>query len=887
MFTTFRTNSASANGRIEHPALLRYAVTLAITLTAFAAKAVLNSAFGFENQFLLYVLAVIVSVWYGGFRCGLTATALSLVLVHFDTYLVAILQRQIPGLALPISPQLSSPISQAIRSAVFALIGITISTIIQSLQKVKAVAIQNERRYRDLAETMPQIVWMADVEGSFTYTNQQWQEFFGDPEKLQNTSGLDQFVHPDDAATFKKLWQEAVSRQHAFTQEHQLRNIHTDLYRWHLTRIVPIYGANHEVQKWIGTSTDIHEQKRAETSQRFLLKASKILSSSLDYQATLTSVARLAVPYLADWCTIDILEESDLFEQIAVVHRDTDKTQLVAELQDSGFSLSTIDNLGDPASAIGASHLNPHIREDWLRTRVKKSKHLKLLREVGICSYMIVPLVAQNKIIGTISLVSSEPTRQFDEADLSVAEELAQRAALAVDNARLYRMVQEELHERKLAEEQMTHQAYHDILTGLPNRSLMNDRLDMAIKEAKRNETILALIFVDIDHFKNINDTLGHQVGDRFLQEISQRLQTCVREEDTVARFGGDEFLILLHDIKHSNDAERVAKKILDALENPFIHEDQEIAIQASMGIALYPQDGLDINTLLRNADSALYRSKKNGRNMYQLYNQSLGNTSVVRFNIENRLIKGFNQKEFAIEFQPVFTPDRKIQSAEALLRWYHPQLGSISPIDFIPIAEETGFIITLEEWVLQQVCDLMVGWRMAGLPILPIAVNISLRHLSHPDFLESIKRIVESNKINPENIKLEITESAVMQQMEDNIVKLQELKDYGFTIALDDFGTGYSSLNHLKRFPIDYLKIDRSFIRHCTEDPLDAAIVEAIIAMAHTLSLKVIAEGIERDDQLLYLSSIDCDLIQGFLLSLPLAKDRFIEVSRTNPVLH
>ncbi|MBI1823803.1 MAG: EAL domain-containing protein [Nitrospirae bacterium] len=431
--------------------------------------------------------------------------------------------------------------------------------------------------------------------------------------------------------------------------------------------------------------------------------------------------------------------------------------------------------------------------------------------------------------------------------------------------------------ERKLAEIRLSHLANYDVLTNLPNRLLFMDRLNQALSQAKRSQKLVGVLFLDIDRFKTINDTLGHPVGDKLLQAIS-KLLVAGRETDTVTRLGGDEFTIVLTNIGHARDAALVAEKLLTVLSvNPFQIAGHEIFITASIGLTLYPYDGEDIETLLKNADIAMYRAKERGRNTYQFYTRDMNNTALERLELETGLRRAIEKEELELHYQPIVeTSSGKIVAAEALVRWNHPTLGRIPPDKFIGLAEETGLILPIGEWVLQTACRQNQEWQQSGLSPIRMSVNISVRQFQDPRFVETVKEIIRKSKLNPVFLELEITESSLMHNLEKTRETLHLLNQNGIRFSIDDFGTGYSSLSYLKRFSIDTLKIDRSFIKDIIQDPDDRAITTAVIAMAHSLKLQVVAEGVETREQLECLRSLQCDFLQGYLFCKPVPSSEF-----------
>lgn len=429
-----------------------------------------------------------------------------------------------------------------------------------------------------------------------------------------------------------------------------------------------------------------------------------------------------------------------------------------------------------------------------------------------------------------------------------------------------------DIHQFKQIEQRLEFLAHHDVLTALPNRGLLQERVREALVRAHRHGALVAMLYIDLDRFKNVNDSLGHTIGDQLLKAVGERLTACVRECDTVARIGGDEFAIVLEEIMEVRNAARVAQKLINVLARPYAVADLELFSSASIGISCYPADGADAETLLKHADAALYRAKERGRNSYEFFSSEMTVRAVETLVMVNDLRQAAERDEFVLHYQPVIhLESKRVTRVEALIRWQHPRLGMILPNDFVRLAEETGLIGAITEWVLKEACKQAKRWQDAGVPACKIAVNLSARQLRGRDIAERIAAILAETGLEARWLELELTESVMMHDPKASQILLQELHDMGIGIAIDDFGVGYSSLSYLKRFPIDNLKIDKSFIDDIPTAPDDCAITQTIIAMAKSLKLVVIAEGVENEAQHAFLKASGCAEAQGYLFSKPL----------------
>jgi diguanylate cyclase (GGDEF)-like protein/PAS domain S-box-containing protein len=443
--------------------------------------------------------------------------------------------------------------------------------------------------------------------------------------------------------------------------------------------------------------------------------------------------------------------------------------------------------------------------------------------------------------------------------------------------------------ERKVAEERVQSLAYFDALTGLPNRTLLRDRLSLALTGARRNKNKVALFFLDLDRFKNINDSLGHSAGDLLLKGIAERLKAWGREHDTIARLGGDEFVVVASDVKDIADAAVAAQRLMDGLTAEMVIQGHSLSVSCSLGISIYPEHGTDSETLIKHADAAMYTAKDNGRNNFQFFTSDMNAQAVERLNLENTLRTALDRKELFLMYQPQMDiASRKITGLEALLRWQHPKMGLVPPDEFIRTAENSGLIVPIGEWVLRTACSQARKWQDEGLTAVSVAVNVSAVQFRREGFSELIRQVLFETGLAPQYLELEVTESLLLSSADVTLSVLQELKNMGLSLAIDDFGTGYSSLSYLKRFPVSKLKIDRSFVRDVALNPDDAAITTAIISMAKSLNLKLIAEGVENEAQMSFLRAHQCDQIQGYYFSKPLAVDKVADKLRGDyPELH
>lgn len=491
----------------------------------------------------------------------------------------------------------------------------------------------------------------------------------------------------------------------------------------------------------------------------------------------------------------------------------------------------------------------------------------KIAQEHGLRSCWSVPIRSggEGQVLGTFNVYCAD-TRPPTPQELAYVERAAQTAGIAI--------------QKKHAEDRLGYLAHRDALTGLPNRILLQDRLHHAIVHAGRRQLHLGVLYVDLDRFKHVNDTLGHAAGDQLLLTVARRLEESVRNVDTVARQGGDEFVVILEDMAKEEDVSDIAQKILTAMAQPLVIGQSEIFVTASIGVSLYPRDGKEPVTLLKNADVAMYRAKEKGRNNFEFFTQEMNYSSAEHFAMSNRLRHALERQEFRLYYQPrVDVRAGRITGAEALLRWEHPELGLVLPSKFIPLLEDTGLIVPVGEWVLRTACAQNRAWRRAGYSLERVAVNISGLQFRHGRLESTIARVLAETGLDPRGLEIELTESLIMQDVQATTAAIARLKKMGVSVSVDDFGTGYSSLSYLKRFPIDTIKIDRLFIKELTTSAEDAAIAKALIDMAHSLKIRTVAEGVETEGQLGYLRRRRCDEVQGNYFSAPVPAEQFAKL--------
>ncbi|MBA1433504.1 MAG: EAL domain-containing protein, partial [Epsilonproteobacteria bacterium] len=649
------------------------------------------------------------------------------------------------------------------------------------------------------------------------FISESWKELLGySSEELPNKVNVwREQLHPDDKkALFISLREHFRKKSVIFESTHRLR-CKDGSYIWVFGRALLLYDNNEHPYRIIGTHTDITKRKRAEAD---VIEKKRLLEES----------QRLA--HIGSW-KLDFASNS--LEWSAEIYR-----------------IFEVDSDIPASYELFMDRVHPDDREA-VDTAYRES--LKNCEPYEITHR----LLFDDK---RIKYVKEKCETTFDRegnalVSIGTAQDITQQKLLE-------NMLQEQ-------KEILSHLAHHDTLTELPNRILLHDRLHQTIQKAKRANRKFAVLFIDLDHFKEINDSLGHDVGDEVLQEIAQRFESLIRKEDTLARLGGDEFTIIMQNLKEEQDASILAQKLLSSLQEPIIKKENLLYLSCSIGISLYPADGTSVQNLLKYADAAMYRAKEEGRSNFQFYSSEMTTLAFERIVMEASMRKGLQNKEFMVYYQPQVNAKRnEVVGMEALVRWKHPEMGMVFPSKFIPLAESTGLIIQLDRYVMKTAMQQMSKWYEDGLNPGILAMNLSIRQFKQKDFLEFLQRTLQETGCKAEWVELEVTESEIMQDTQEAIIILTQLHDLGVMIAIDDFGTGYSSLSYLKKLPIDKLKIDQSFVHNLPADEEDGAIIEAVIALANALKLSIIAEGVEQKEQKDFILQSGCENIQGFYYS-------------------
>ncbi|HEY5154425.1 MAG TPA: EAL domain-containing protein, partial [Acidimicrobiales bacterium] len=667
----------------------------------------------------------------------------------------------------------------------------------------------NEQLFRTVAQSSPIGIYQQDANNECIYVNQQWSEITGLGFEEAKGSGWRQMMHPEDAAALGLPPEGRTPRGLHRNLEFRVVRPDGDV-RWVAVRAAALGGPDGVMVGTVGTLEDITDRRESDRERQRLID---IFDATEDYVGICDTNG-------------DMLYMNGAIKRL--VHLEADAPLTGRHLSEL-FPPSVTERI--------RSEIRPIVERAG-----RWNGELAMARPEG----GIIPVSAQFLLHQAVE--EGEPYFSAVLHDIST---------------------------HKAFEQRLAHQATHDPLTGLPNRTLLLDRLEGALARSQRHNRRVAVLFLDLDHFKVVNDSLGHSLGDRLLVVIAERLTVALRPGDTVARFGGDEFVILCEDLVDDAEAIIIAERIDEALSGPFTIDETEVFVGVSIGIAL-PDGGdtdAEAETLIRDADAAMYRAKDRGRARWELFDNAMRASAVDRLDIENALRRALERHELRIFYQPIIDlRDGSIDGVEALLRWEHPERGLLPPVDFITVAEETGLIVPIGSWVLDQACRQVQRWQSASTSDrqLRLSVNLSGRQLGHPRLVEDVAAVLADTSINPAHVELEITESVLMDDVDMSAETLSRLHTLGVKLAVDDFGTGYSSLSYLRRFPVDLLKVDRSFVDGLGEDPSDSAIVTAIITLAHALGLSAVAEGVESPLQLAELRRLGCDRAQGYFMARP-----------------
>jgi len=743
------------------------------------------------------------------------------------------------------------------RGAIIGVIGT--AQDISDLQRSAQALQESEERYRRLVESSPEPIGV-HRDGKIVYANAAAARLLGAAQAadLIGTPVLD-LVHPEDR-------ERVVERIRAMQQEGTPADLAEE-------RLVRLDGQSVDVEvlaipiSYEGKSAaltvirDITDRKRAELLQAGQRRALEMVARGTPLEEVLDSLVRM-------------IEEQSPGLSCSICMLSSDGSRLIpaaAPNVPTDFALALAEGVpvGPRSGSCGtAAHLRAAVVSGDIATDPLWVDYRELALRSHIEACWSLPILSgAGDVLGTFAMYYSTP-RIPSAAEQRMVEIAAHIAGLAIERAR--------------AEETISHLAYHDHLTGLPNRALFHDRLTVALAQARRQKRTAAVLFLDLDEFKTVNDTAGHVLGDGLLQKVAERLTGVIRDGDTAARMGGDEFAVLVPEVSSVDEVAHVAERVLEAFRRPWVLGGQEFHVTTSVGIAMYPTDSSDAESLLRNADDAMYEAKDQGKNRYNLYTAALSVRIAERLALESSLRRGLERGEFVVYYQPqVNIESGRVVGLEALVRWQHPDLGLVLPAEFIPVAEETGLIVQLGAWVLNTACAQTRAWHEAGFSSLRVAVNLSPRQFQQRDLLDTVGEALGETGLDPHHLQLEITEGIAMDDAEFSVAALQRLVEMGVQVAIDDFGTGHSSLSYLKRFPIQAVKIDQSFVQGLMTDANDGAIAGAIIDVAHNLGLTVIAEGVETPEQLDFLRQRRCDEMQGYLYSKPLPAGEIGKVLR------
>lgn len=721
----------------------------------------------------------------------------------------------------------------------------------------------NERiSLQTLIDWVPDYLWVKDTESRFVVANRALAADCGrpSPSDLIGLSDLD-FHAPERAREFKAAEQEILRSGQAMIDKEEFVVDAMGTGKWLLSTKVPLRNERDEIFGLVGIARDITERKKADHLRGGQALILEMIAMSARLEDVLEHLALLVEGQLTGiTCSILMLDN----DGIHLRHGAAPNLPEAYKKAIDGVSIGP--NVGSCGTAV-------YRKEAVIVADIENDPLWKDYRELamshGYRSCWSTPILSyQGTVLGTFAMYSTT-VREPTAAETAIINVTTRIAGIAI--------------ERKKAEDRIHFMANHDALTGLPNRTLLKDRLSQAVLYTQRHDRWVTVVFIDLDNFKIVNDSLGHNAGDILLKTVASRMTSCVRASDTVVRLGGDEFVILLLDQPKSADMISVTlQKIRAAIAAPIHIEGHDLKVTSSIGIANYPNDGTDADTLLANADAAMYRAKEMGRDNFQFYTPELNIKVHEKFLLQEELRNAVARSEFVLLYQPqVDLRTGKIFAVEALVRWMHPTQGMVSPVKFIPVAEETGLIVPIGDWVLREACRQNKAWQDAGLPHMNVCVNVSPRQFKEKDLVDRVIHALQESRLDAKYLELELTESLIMQDVERAVKTMEELEALGVQISIDDFGTGYSSLSALKNFPVARLKIDKSFIDELTTNESDKAVTSAVISLGQKLNLRVIAEGVETAEQVAFLRQNNCDEIQGYHFSKPIGSEAIADLLR------
>lgn len=755
-----------------------------------------------------------------------------------------------------------------------------VSRDISDHKKIEENLLRSEQRYRGLIESQQDLIVRVDPEGRFTFVNDAYCVKFGKNRAELIGKTFMPLIHPEDlprTLDAMKALEEPPYR--AYMEQRAMTAAGWRWLEWEDCAIRNAEGKLIEIQ---GVGRDVTARKETEKALRYRLEFERLVTT-LSTRFINLSMDEINHEINRALQEIGMFAEADrsyIFQFSADGTRGSNTHEWCAErIKPQIEDLKNLTMYDFPCfmKKIGKMQTFRLRQVSELPPEAKMEK--ETFEKGSIKSLVCVPMAYSGRVRGFVGFDSVREEREWTENEIALLKIMGEIFVSTL--------------ERKNAIDQLKYQAYHDALTDLPNRMLFVDRLNQAIISARRYHHHAGLILLDVDHFKRINDTLGHAVGDQLLRAVAERLRKTVQETDTVTRLGADEFTILIPKIGRTEDMIKIADRVITAFKAPFYVSGHELFMTCSMGISFCPLDGKDVEMLLKNADTAMYRAKGHGRNNYQLYSATMNAKAFEKLVLETSLRHAIDRNEFRVYYQPqIDLRTGHIVGAEALVRWQHPTLGLVPPAEFIPITEENGLIVELGEWIMRTACAQNKNWQASGFLPLSISVNLSGRQFQAGNLIKMIENALKETGLTPGDLELELTEGIIMENMEETADILRELKKFGVRISIDDFGMGYCSLGYLNRFPIDVLKIDKSFIHDFATDTSHAAIAGAIISMAHSLKLEVVAEGVETERQLSFLRSHGCDKMQGYLFSEPIVPERITElllegrgpIARNNP---